>query len=415
MNRYLRIFIILFCFCILFQTYKELSSHANFLPTDNKKMFLHAENSIPKPKLTLNYNANIEKFANTKEEDNYLKHAANANGQLNKWKNENILIHIPKGEHYQTVLSAFERYQEVLGGVIKFIPTLSFENADITIRFTNQLEAKNDDTDTITGLTTTTVDKQGNIKRAEIKISTTDYVTNKKLMPQDIYTTSLHEIAHALGIVGHSPNPNDIMFASSKSIQKLSERDINTLKLLYCNNNGEKIIQNTQLKLKEALDYTDKYPQKSISWLNLGKVYYDLNKKEEALNAYQKALTIDTTNSSIYQLMALCYFEDQNYEQSIRYYRLGLQTACDKRTQIEISEIIGINYLKMKDFKTAYEYLKTAFNASPYERNYLNNYLLSCIELDRKLDAQTAILKFFSIEPKSKTDSTLNEILDWAS
>lgn len=52
----------------------------------------------------------------------------------------------------------------------------------------------------------------------------------------DMRQTSLHEIGHALGVQGHSPNPDDIMFFSTtmyRRSQALSARDIATMKRIY--------------------------------------------------------------------------------------------------------------------------------------------------------------------------------------
>ena len=55
-----------------------------------------------------------------------------------------------------------------------------------------------------------------------------------------VYNTALHEIFHALGFLGHSYNPDDIMYLSNDSESSddvtrtfLSQADINTLLLLY--------------------------------------------------------------------------------------------------------------------------------------------------------------------------------------
>jgi predicted Zn-dependent protease len=43
----------------------------------------------------------------------------------------------------------------------------------------------------------------------------------------------LHELLHALGVVVHSPDPDDIMYFEETQIKKLSARDLNTLRRLY--------------------------------------------------------------------------------------------------------------------------------------------------------------------------------------
>jgi Matrixin len=59
----------------------------------------------------------------------------------------------------------------------------------------------------------------------------------------DVYDTVLHEMGHALDLVGHSPNPNDLMAPNlRKSGSGLTERDRNTLKALYARPIGTRVL-----------------------------------------------------------------------------------------------------------------------------------------------------------------------------
>jgi predicted Zn-dependent protease len=48
-----------------------------------------------------------------------------------------------------------------------------------------------------------------------------------------VYKATLHELGHALGLWGHSPERTDIMFASVQVRSKITARDLNTLKKVY--------------------------------------------------------------------------------------------------------------------------------------------------------------------------------------
>ncbi len=58
-----------------------------------------------------------------------------------------------------------------------------------------------------------------------------------------IYATLLHEMGHALGLGGHSPNPADVMYgrANADARPELTERDRATLRALYAKPNGHRV------------------------------------------------------------------------------------------------------------------------------------------------------------------------------
>ena len=63
--------------------------------------------------------------------------------------------------------------------------------------------------------------------------------------PEDVQSVAAHEFGHALGIQGHSDNPNDLMFPSATRYfaapdirlpdppHEVTRRDLNTLRACY--------------------------------------------------------------------------------------------------------------------------------------------------------------------------------------
>jgi hypothetical protein len=49
------------------------------------------------------------------------------------------------------------------------------------------------------------------------------------------YSVILHEMLHAVGLMVHSPNENDVMYPFENGVSRLTRRDLNTLRLLYAN------------------------------------------------------------------------------------------------------------------------------------------------------------------------------------
>ena len=146
-----------------------------------------------------------------------------------------------------------------------------------------------------------------------------------------VYNTCLHEIGHVLGILGHSSDKKDIMYAISKSDTKkrtLSKKDINTLKLLYrldpdvsnfdnTSQASQKSNKNTiilgnekkqkEQKLKEAKEYVKIASSHPISWTSLGKAYLDLKNYSKALSSYKKALDLDPNYKQAIEGLAYVY------------------------------------------------------------------------------------------------------------
>lgn len=140
--------------------------------------------------------------------------------------------------------NAFNTWTQATGNKIRFefVPT---SNADMVVTwvtsqagFTNQKEAGEASVDYHTqGKDKKTLKNPGDITRARIRLMV-HAINNKEWQPGELRLVALHEIGHSLGLFGHSTNRNDIMY-SENGARELSQRDINTVNMLYASVSGE--------------------------------------------------------------------------------------------------------------------------------------------------------------------------------
>ncbi len=136
------------------------------------------------------------------------------------WNKSAITVYIPKDAKSMSMRRAFEKWQNVTNGSIKF----QFVNkgpADIDVVFTEKV----DGSDGPIGSYKRTI-KKGYISKAEIKIATRG---NKKYSNNLIYTTMLHEIGHVLGLPDETRKQSSIMYMPISDTQDIIKPDVKNL------------------------------------------------------------------------------------------------------------------------------------------------------------------------------------------
>jgi tetratricopeptide (TPR) repeat protein len=135
-------------------------------------------------------------------------------------------------EYVDVLKQAFADWEKALNGVVKFEYT-NDPAAEINCTWTDDVKQMISSSEG--GHAVVLPDSKG-IMKVNIILLSVPPLGTQKLSNNYARRIDLHEIGHALGILGHSKNPNDIMFSSvmpADTISELSNRDKNTLSKIY--------------------------------------------------------------------------------------------------------------------------------------------------------------------------------------
>ena len=136
------------------------------------------------------------------------------------------------------VMDSLDEWTRVSSGRIRFQLVGNPNVADIHVSWQPQLDVSGNRSElgnTVTVSRRSPFSEVGILERAQVRLLS--MFRGRSFTAQQMKMISLHEIGHALGLQGHSPDPHDIMHASTTSLTMqrpiLSQRDINTLNRLY--------------------------------------------------------------------------------------------------------------------------------------------------------------------------------------
>lgn len=148
-----------------------------------------------------------------------------------KWSAMPIRVWIQPGTKYtDTVVNAFNEWQYVSKNKIRFISTKSESQGQILVYFEENLDTSDSSAVGYTSYAGCIGRFFVGKSRIHLQTRTRGQIVSQKNM----YGVALHEIGHALGIMGHSKNNNDIMFPTTNTIGvHTSRRDVNTIMHIY--------------------------------------------------------------------------------------------------------------------------------------------------------------------------------------
>lgn len=149
------------------------------------------------------------------------------------WKNpKEIKVCIIYDEFKNYIFTrSFKAWDDALGSDLNFKYVNNQAEADIIAKFVNKLDENQ------AGITKTAyVEQNGKVylAKAVIQISKNSPI-GFRFNDAQLNKITLHEIGHAIGILGHSDNINDIMYFSTASqrLSTISSNDVDTVKKIY--------------------------------------------------------------------------------------------------------------------------------------------------------------------------------------
>lgn len=132
----------------------------------------------------------------------------------------NITVWVQPNKYQDIAYDAFRVWMNAANGCVKFVDSNSSKTANIKVLFSD----------------TTRIIGEGNaVGVTQYGIRTQTIIVATKMKSRiDIEVILLHEIGHALGIVGHPNERKSIMSIASAAGRKLTNRDAATIRRMYC-------------------------------------------------------------------------------------------------------------------------------------------------------------------------------------
>lgn len=194
---------------------------------------------------------------------------------------------------------------------------------------------------------------------AVLDIDNTNYLANYQLAYFKINQGEIEEAVEHLKSVVENADDNEIIEEARNIIMKLNVSEaVEKIEALI-----------EELQIEEALDILKDLPDvqedKNLDFrINYAKGFClkAFSEFEEAIEAYEKALLINNTDTLLLCELGICYAYIGEFQQSLEFYMSALDI---EPRSIEIMSNIAIVYLNMKDIENAKSYIKKAMEIDP--------------------------------------------------
>lgn len=345
--------------------------------------------------------------------------------------------------YYQAeIKKAFLQWQKSSGKLVSFafVDNEQDSDIDVSINSSNDMKKCTEAECKYTVAFTTPRINGDLLKRMDIAF----YDSNNLGQPfsqREIYSTALHEIGHALGIMGHSYDKGNLMYMESgqgkifenvrSDFQLISQTDLNTLNLLY------KLIPditNTHLseydaghqfyapivmgsdeqissrKLLEAQNYIVHAPDLPNGYIDLASAYAELHQSNKAIETLNKALSLCSNDSErfvVYYNFSVIYMQIKDWDDALRYANMAKGVNGGGNASSDIDGVIAMINYNRGDKAQAIRSFEDAVQKNP--ENVINAYNLATLYLrEFNFPAAGRVLnRLIQANPEARSDSRI--------
>ncbi len=258
-----------------------------------------------------------------------------------------------KQSYATEVNRAFGVWAKALDNRITVVPSNTPKTANIIVIFNDGLESNNSSSDKHGGITKPSI-IDGQLTKMTITLRTVNPHTGAPLTNNQLFSIALHEAGHALGLMGHSSQPADVMHGASQA-STLSSRDKRTIRRLYAEPAGvtsrppsatdgtnatpsagnTKALAAKETAVANAKKELNQSPNNWLRWQNYGGSLLSLAKAQKQANhgnlsptvlntlreadtAFTKVTELDATQATAHLYRAYTLEEMDNPRQAIQ-------------------------------------------------------------------------------------------------
>lgn len=157
-------------------------------------------------------------------------------------------------------------------------------------------------------------------------------------------------------------------------------------------------LTNTQGAIDTYKQIIDKDAYSSEAWFNLGQVYFNQNKYEDAIDAYDYALVINEEDTVSLIQKAHAQYQLNNYQDAIETYLEYLNLSPEKW---QVMTFIGECYEKLDNFTSALYYYKLSLTEMPNNFDALIGVAICYLEMEEYALSLEYILPALELDDKA--------------